>query len=93
MGVIVAVLRGAGMEPEEREECMMLVMSGKREGRQSLTRFVGRGSRLQVEDLDFFKREDSSVGVGRSKLENGNMEARAERKQSLESVLLHRWGS
>ena len=47
--MIIADLRGARIEPEEREECMMSVMSGKREGRWSLTRFVGRGSRLQVE--------------------------------------------
>lgn len=53
IGVIIADLRGAGIEPEEREECMMSVMSGKREGKWSLTRFVGRGSRLQVEDLNF----------------------------------------
>ena len=53
IGVIIADLRGARIEPEEREECMMSVMSGKREGRWSLTRFVGRGLRLQVEDLHF----------------------------------------
>ena len=51
--VIIADLRGAGIEPEEREECMMSVMSGKREGGWSLTRFVGRGSRLRVGDLSF----------------------------------------
>lgn len=53
MGVIIAVLRGDGTEPEVREECIMSMMRGAREGRQSLTRDVGSGSSLQVDDLDF----------------------------------------
>lgn len=51
---MIAALRRAGIEPEERDVCMISVINGRREGRQSLTRFVGRGSTLQVEDVVFW---------------------------------------
>ena len=44
IGVIAAVLKDAGTVPDAREEWMMAEMRGIREGRQALTRTVGRGS-------------------------------------------------
>ena len=48
---------------------MMVVMRGRREERQDLTRVVGRGSSWQVVGLDLRMRTESSEAVGRRKLE------------------------
>lgn len=66
MGVMVASLSEGGTEPVIKEELMMVVMSGESEGRQSLTREEGIGSRAQV--VGFMpetreKRSDSVMGV------------------------------
>ena len=44
IGVTAATLKGEGKVPVVREEWMMAEMRGRREGRQDLTREVGRGS-------------------------------------------------
>ena len=44
IGVIASVLNDEGTIPVVREEWMMAEMRGAREGRQDLTRTVGRGS-------------------------------------------------
>lgn len=43
--VIAATLKEAGTVPEVSEEWIMADIRGRREGRQALTRTVGRGSR------------------------------------------------
>ncbi len=53
IGVPAAVLKEKGTIPVVREEGMISVMKGDREEKVALTRTVGRGSSLQVEDLDF----------------------------------------
>lgn len=45
IGVTEAVLSDNGTVPEVKDEWMILVMKGASEGRQDLTRAVGRGSR------------------------------------------------
>ena len=49
----------------------MSVIKGEREGRHALTRWVGRGSSWQVDNLDLRMRFDISATVGRSKLDSG----------------------
>ena len=71
IGVTAADLRDDGTEPEVKEECMMAVIRGSREGRQVMTRGVGRGSSWQVDDLDFRMRSDTSAAEGSWKLESG----------------------
>lgn len=44
IGVTAAILRDEGTVPEMREEWIMSVMRGDREGREVLIRGVGRGS-------------------------------------------------
>lgn len=48
VGVTAAVLRGEGTIPVVREEWVMCVMRGAREGAAALTRTVERGSSWQV---------------------------------------------
>lgn len=44
MGITAADLRAEGTIPEVREECMIAVIREDREGKQTFTRMVGRGS-------------------------------------------------
>ena len=66
-GVTAADLRGGGTEPVVREEWMMAVIRGSREGREAITREDGSGSREQVDGLDFRMSMDKSVAEGSSK--------------------------
>lgn len=70
IGVTAAILRGEGTIPVEREECIMSVMRGAREGAMALTREVGWGSTCQVEGLDFLIRSVVSETDGRAKAES-----------------------
>ena len=63
-GVTAAVLRDGGTEPEVREEWMMAVIRGSREGREAITREDGSGSSWQVDGLDFQMSFDNSVAEG-----------------------------
>lgn len=85
MGVIIAVLRGDGTEPEVREECIMSMMRGAREGRQSLTRDVGSGSSLEVDDLDFWMKDIISLMVGNVKEESEDGGGGVGKRQYLQS--------
>lgn len=58
IGVIIAVLREDVIEPEIREECTILVISGARDGSESLTRLVSSGSSLQNDDFNLVIIED-----------------------------------
>ncbi len=71
----------------------MSVMRGKRDGRQGLTRFVGRGSSLQVEDFDLQMMEDISLMIGRWKQENEDDRGGVGSGQYLQSTVLHGEGS
>ena len=64
MGVIAADFKGAGTVPVVREEWMIAEMRGIREGRQAITRSVGRGSSWQVVGLDLRMRSEMSERVG-----------------------------
>ena len=79
MGEMAADFKDEGNIPEEREEWMMVVMSGAREGRHALTRAEGRGSRWQVEGLDLEIREATSVMEGNVKEVRGWDQVRAGR--------------
>ena len=59
-----------GTRPELREECMMDVIRGERDGRQPLTKTVGIGSSWQVDGLDFRMRSEISSAEGSVKLES-----------------------
>lgn len=61
-----AALRDEGTTPVDSEERMMEVIRGATEGRQALTRMMGRGSTWQVDDFDLQMRSDTK---GRAKLE------------------------
>ena len=62
MGLTAAVLKGVGTVPVDSEEWIMVEMKGSKEGRQDLTRGVGRGSSWQVDGLDFVIRSDITEG-------------------------------
>ena len=64
MGMTAAVLKEGGTIPVESEEWMMAEMRGSREGRQDLTRGVGRGYSWQVEGLEFRMRLSISDVLG-----------------------------
>ena len=70
IGVTAAVLRGEGTIPVVREEWIMCVMRGAKEGTVALTRAVGRGSNWQVDDLDFLIRPVVSKTEGRANTES-----------------------
>lgn len=70
MGVIIAVLRGEGTEPEVREEYIISVIKGAREGRQTFTKVEGSGSSLQVDDFDFWMMDIISLMAGNLKEES-----------------------
>lgn len=44
IGVTAAVLKAVGTVPEDREECRIAEIKGRSEGREDLTKDVGRGS-------------------------------------------------
>ena len=70
-GVTAADLRDDGTEPEVREEWMMAVIRGSREGREAITRDDGSGSREQVDGLDLRMSVDKSAAEGSSKQDSG----------------------
>jgi len=53
-----------------REEWMMFVMRGDRKGVATFTRTVGKGSNLQVEDLDFLRSSEISFTEGKANAVN-----------------------
>ena len=53
VGVTAAVLKDRGTEPEVREEWIMAVIRGNREGREAMTREEGRGSSWHVDGFEF----------------------------------------
>lgn len=69
IGVTAADLRDDGTEPEVREEWMMAVIRGSREGREAITREDGRGSSWQVDGLEFLMSFDKSAAEGSWKQE------------------------
>lgn len=71
IGVTAADLRDDGTEPDVREEWMMAVIRGSREGREAITREDGRGSSWQVDGLDFRMTSDKSAAEGSWKHESG----------------------
>ena len=78
MGVMAASFRAEGMRPVDREEFIMLVMNGEREGRQAITRVEGIGSRMQVEVFMPEVMEDRSDVVISEKEMSGRPENRGE---------------
>ena len=64
IGDTAADLRDEGTEPEDREEWMMAVIRGSREGREAITREEGRGSSWQVDGFDFRMRSVRSAAEG-----------------------------
>ena len=52
IGETAAVLRGAGNEPVVREEWMIAAIRGSSEGRQDMTKAVGRGSNWHVDGFE-----------------------------------------
>lgn len=52
---------------------MIATMRGSSEGRQDMTRAVGRGSNWHVDGLDLQMRSDIAEGSGRWKEENGRL--------------------
>jgi len=71
IGVTAADLRGDGTEPEVREEWMMAVIRGSREGREVITREDGRGSSWQVDGLKVWMSFDKTMAEGSWKQERG----------------------
>lgn len=62
---MAAVWKRVGTIPEVSKEGIMAEKKGRRDGRQDLTRAVGRGSRRHVEGLDFWMSSVISEGDGR----------------------------
>lgn len=71
IGVTGADFRHDGTEPEVREEWIMAVIRGSREGREAITRADGTGSSWQVVNLDLRMRSDKSAAEGSWKHESG----------------------
>ena len=71
IGETAADFRGGGTEPVDREEWIMAVIKGSREGREAITREDGRGSSWQVDGLAFRMRSVRSAAEGSSKCESG----------------------
>ncbi len=63
MGVMAATLKDEGIVPVIREEFIIWVIKGNKEGKQNLTRCVGIGSNWQVVDLDFWTHSAISFAV------------------------------
>ena len=73
IGETAAVLKGEGTEPVVREEWMMAAIRGSSEGRQDMTRAVGRGSNWHVDGFDLQMRSEIAEGSGRWKEVNGRL--------------------
>ena len=73
IGETAAVLKGKGTEPVVREEWMIAEMRGSSEGRQDMTRAVGRGSNWHEDRFDLQMRSEIAEGSGRWKEEKGKL--------------------
>ena len=62
MGVTAASFKVEGTQPEDREEFTVLVMSGQRVGRQTLTRVEGNRSKALADDFIPATTEERSDG-------------------------------
>ena len=71
ISVTAADLKDGGTELVVREEWIMAVIKGSRDGREAITREVGRGSSWQFDGLDFRMTSDKSAADGSWKHERG----------------------
>ena len=62
MGLMAADLKRAGTIPVNSDEWMMADIRESREGRQDLTRTVGRGSTWMVDGLDLVMKLEITEG-------------------------------